>query len=99
MRNIPWRLLYSLSRDGISYHTLEKKLKNFHFFVVAVTDKGGKSFGGFFTGKFWMREGFWGTGESFLFELTETGAKTYHATLENNLFCFSDEDGFGLGSQ
>lgn len=66
---------------------------------MGVLDRKKKRFGGLFTGKFEMRENFWGTGESFLFELEDEGVTIYPATMKNNLFCFSDENGFGMGSR
>ena len=46
-----------------------------------------------------MRSGFYGSGESFLFQNVLNGVKVFEATLENTFFIYSAEDGFGMGSE
>ncbi len=50
------------------------------------------------TGSFDFRSKFYGTGESFLFKFTEDSVRVFKSSFNNDLYCFADEDGFGMGS-
>lgn len=41
---------------------------------------------------------FFGTGESFLFKVKGKDVTVYNSSFRNDLYCFADEDGFGMGS-
>ena len=41
---------------------------------------------------------FFGTGESFLFKVKGQDVSVYNSSFRNDLYCFADEDGFGMGS-
>jgi len=55
-------------------------------------------FGGLMTQNFDFRPNFFGTGESFLFKVFPKSLKVFKSTFNNDLYCFADEDGFGMGS-
>ena len=67
--------------------------------VFIIEDENGSRFGGFLSVSFEIREKFYGNGECFLFDIKKDGTNYYPASLLNDLFFFSDEDGFGFGSE
>jgi hypothetical protein len=66
--------------------------------IVIVSDEDDNVFGGYMTPSFEHRKNFYGTGESFIFSFKGENLYAYKASLMNDLYCFSDEDGFGFGS-
>jgi len=50
------------------------------------------------TQHFEFHSGFFGTGESFIFKVRQGKVKIFNNTFTNDLYCFADKDGFGMGS-
>lgn len=99
LQGTKWLVLYNNTKDGSSFITFERSLKNQSFYLIVVMDTHGAVFGGLFSGRFEFKPTFFGTGESFLFNVVGNEARIYKATMANNMFCFADENGFGMGSQ
>lgn len=72
--------------------------KNWGDLIILISDENDKVFGGYLTGSFAHRKNFYGTGECFIFKIIEEKLYVYVASLLNELYCFSDEDGFGFGA-
>lgn len=64
-----WQLLYSTSRHGISLQTLYRKAAGVTSTVLLVRDAGGYVFGAFCTEPWKPSPRFFGTGETFVFQL------------------------------
>jgi hypothetical protein len=99
LNGIPWKLYYSKYKDGSSYiNTLYRKCHNKGSLIIIVMDEFKNIFGGYMTHGFDFKDVFFGTGESFLFKLIDDVIYVYNSTFNNDLYCFADEDGFGMGS-
>lgn len=98
LKGITWRLLYSRIRDGTSYNTLQRNTHKKGTVLILVQNEQNEKFGGLFTHSFEYSSGFFGTGEAFLFRFFQKTLKVYKSSFRNSLYCFADEDGFGMGS-
>lgn len=87
----------ALAINGILI-SLQRNISNNGELIILVQDGFGTVFGGFMTHSFELRDNFFGTGECFVFKFKDQELYVYHATTANNLYCFADEDGFGMGS-
>lgn len=66
--------------------------------LIVVADEKNR-FGGFMPAGLEIKKGFFGNGEAFVFMIRNEIPVVFRATLNNQLFCFADEHGFGLGSE
>ena len=66
--------------------------------MVLIKDTAGKSFGGYFSQEMEVKTDYYGTGESFVFTFAGKNLIIYKSTMQNFFFCYSDHDGFGMGS-
>lgn len=98
IQGIPWKLYYSRYRDGTSYNTLHRLVVNKGSLIILIYDEFKNIFGGYMTHGFDFRDGFFGTGESFLFKFSKDTVCVFNSSFNNDLYCFADEDGFGMGS-
>jgi hypothetical protein len=62
-----WKLLFSISHDGISYSTMFHKTKNLYPSFILIEDSKGQVFGAFMSRDIRESNKFYGTGESFVF--------------------------------
>mmetsp|Transcript_38905 Transcript_38905/g.92155 ORF Transcript_38905/g.92155 Transcript_38905/m.92155 type:complete len:580 (+) Transcript_38905:316-2055(+) len=69
MHQAPWELLYSTERHGISMQTLFRRAASSSFTVLVICDGAGYVFGSFCTEPWKMSPRYFGTGESFVFQL------------------------------
>ena len=67
--------LISTEKHGISLLTLFRNAAAFEFSLIVVADRAGYVFGSFNTEAWKMRPHYFGTGESFVFQLQVNGAK------------------------
>jgi hypothetical protein len=63
-----------------------------------IKDSNGNVFGGFLSHSLRNMNTFYGTGECLVFSFCNKDLKVYPASMENNYFIFSNENGFGMGS-
>lgn len=98
IQGISWKLYYSRYRDGTSYNTLHRLVYNKGSLMIIIKDEFKNIFGGYMTHGFDFKDGFFGTGESFLFKFCNDTVYVYNSSFNNDLYCFADEDGFGMGS-
>ena len=75
LRTRNWTLLYATHRDGISLHTLMRKAERQAPTVLVVRDGGGALFGALVTEAWHTAPRFYGTGESFVFQVRECGGR------------------------
>jgi len=94
-----WILYYSKKRDGTSYNTILGQCLHRGEVVVVLTDSNQNTFGGYFSGPLEKKDGYFGTGESFLFKYTpDKGVFVYGSTGSNNFYNYCASEGFGWGS-
>jgi hypothetical protein len=92
-----WKCAYSLVRDGKSYATLYKKIKGHQGSLLIIKDSGGHIFGGFARQPWSMNnEGYYGTGETFVFTL-EPSVCVYKWSEKNSLFMMLDDSAIAMG--
>ena len=96
-REYSWKCAYSLVRDGKSYATLYKKIKGFQGSLLIIKDSGGHVFGGFARQPWSMNhEGYYGTGETFVFTL-EPNINMYKWSEKNSLFMMLNDKAIAMG--
>jgi hypothetical protein len=69
----PWLLLYSTARDGISLATMMRRADKVAPSLLLVKDTGGAVFGAYVTEPWRFAPRFYGTGESFVFQVGAMG--------------------------
>ncbi|KAF8057677.1 PAP17 [Scenedesmus sp. PABB004] len=99
-RGTPWLLIYSTARDGTSLATLLRKAERVAPSLLLVRDGGGGVFGAFVAEAWRAAPRFYGTGESFVFQL----APAQHSWgwvnapgLRNDFFQYASHEGLGVG--
>eukprot|EP00193_Tetraselmis_chui_P007597 CAMPEP_0177765122 /NCGR_PEP_ID=MMETSP0491_2-20121128/7820_1 /TAXON_ID=63592 /ORGANISM="Tetraselmis chuii, Strain PLY429" /LENGTH=578 /DNA_ID=CAMNT_0019281443 /DNA_START=100 /DNA_END=1838 /DNA_ORIENTATION=- len=65
----PWQLTYSTEQHGISLHTLYRKAASFSHTFLVIQDGAGYVFGSYNTEAWRMSARYYGTGESFVFQI------------------------------
>jgi hypothetical protein len=65
----PWTMVYSTNRDGVSLQTFYHLAKNYECTVLLIEDSIGCVFGAFTSAHWIPQESYFGSGESFLFQL------------------------------
>eukprot|EP01125_Pyxidicula_operculata_P011424 TRINITY_DN3744_c0_g2_i1.p1 TRINITY_DN3744_c0_g2~~TRINITY_DN3744_c0_g2_i1.p1 ORF type:complete len:445 (+),score=105.16 TRINITY_DN3744_c0_g2_i1:489-1823(+) len=95
-RDYNWECLFSTSKDGISFTTFFSQLEDKSPTVIVIEDTDGYIFGGFATEPWEVKEGFYGTGESFVFTLKPKFSK-YKWTQANDFFMRATKEGIGMG--
>eukprot|EP01112_Ceratiomyxa_fruticulosa_P016458 TRINITY_DN4981_c0_g1_i1.p1 TRINITY_DN4981_c0_g1~~TRINITY_DN4981_c0_g1_i1.p1 ORF type:complete len:818 (+),score=190.30 TRINITY_DN4981_c0_g1_i1:195-2648(+) len=91
-----WINLYSTSRHGISINTMYAKLRNKGPVVILIEDANHYVFGGFASESLHTTQRYYGTGESFLFQLSPN-INFYHWTRANDFFILSMDDFISMG--
>lgn len=100
-------LLYSMANDGADFATFFRKVKGVTYTLLYVKSTSGEVFGGFAAAEWRLCKDFYGSGESFLFNISnEDDTPTiYKWSQTNPFFMFSsatqlamgaEGDGFGL---
>lgn len=62
-----WRLLFSINKDGVSFHTFYANTKDRDNTVLLIKDEYGKVFGAYCSEAWHKSLHFYGLGESFVF--------------------------------
>lgn len=96
LRVVPWQLVYSSTRDGISLNTLYRRVAKHKSTLVVVRDTGGAIFGAFCAEAWHTHTRYFGTGESFVFQ-THPKLVAYKWTRANNYFQFGAADSIAVG--
>ena len=97
-----WELLYSTTRDGTSLQTLYRHVAKVQPTILLVKDMQGHLFGVFAPEPWEVHYKFYGTGETFVFEL-EPELHIYHwnqrsqSSRRNDYFMFSTKDCLAVG--
>ncbi|KAI8474831.1 MAG: TLD-domain-containing protein [Monoraphidium minutum] len=95
-----WSLVYSTGRDGTSLHTLLRKAAGAAPALLVVRDGGGAVFGAYTAEAWHVAPRFFGSGETFVFQLHPRRAAYPWAQapgLQNDFFQFVGPDGLGVG--
>ena len=91
-----WTLLYSSVKHGISLQTLYRKAAGKHPSILVMRDKTGYIFGCFVTEGWRSAAKYYGTGETFVFQL-EPSQKAYSWSHKNNYFLFCTQESLAVG--
>eukprot|EP00884_Botryococcus_braunii_P016005 jgi/Botrbrau1/3088/Bobra.0070s0074.1 len=99
-----WRLLYSTGRDGISLATLYRRATEVGPCILAIRDRNQYVFGCFTAESWRVAPRYYGTGESFVFQLQpKPGFWRWHqrrmAVARNDFFQFGRPDCLALGGK
>jgi hypothetical protein len=93
-----WKLLFTINRDGYSYHNFFEKLEGQAETVLLIEDGNGHKFGAFATHAWEWRKGFQGDGSSFVFSFHKgDDLHVWTATGCNEMFQHTDKDGIIIG--
>jgi hypothetical protein len=98
-----WKLIYSSRRDGYSLNTLFQRNKKYQDnpCILAVRDGKGAVFGVWSTESFHVQNGHYGTGECFLWKVTNTGkgvvVEKHGATGKNPYYLMSESSYLAAG--
>lgn len=94
-----WTLLYSMDQHGISLNTLYQNAANRGPALLVIKESSGRLFGGFVTEPFEPRNGFYGTGQCFLWrqESENNTVKVWHATGVNEYLIHAELDFIAMG--
>lgn len=94
-----WALVYSTFQHGFSLKTLYRKMECYDTPVLLVVmDDAQHIFGSLCSCPFKVSEGFYGTGESFLYKFENNSLKIFAWTGENNFFIKGSKDSLAIGS-
>ncbi|WIA22309.1 hypothetical protein OEZ85_004625 [Tetradesmus obliquus] len=96
----PWLLIYSTARDGISLATMMRKAEKVAPSLLLVRDAGGAVFGAYVTDAWRYAPRFYGTGESYVFQLEPQRLMwgwVNTPTLRNDFFQYVSHEGIGVG--
>ncbi|KAL9963260.1 hypothetical protein ACROYT_G032443 [Oculina patagonica] len=94
-----WVLVYSTFEHGFSLNTLYRKMEYYDTPVLLVVmDDAHQIFGSLCSCPLKISEGFYGTGESFLYKFDKNDVKTFGWSGENNFFIKGSKDSLAIGS-
>ena len=96
-----WSLVYSLTRDGVSLSSFYHALEGIQSSIFVIRDETKKVFGGFSNEEWQVHEGYYGSADCFVYEITQkSGLSTYRWTGGNTFFLHSTSTtlAFGGGS-
>ncbi|XP_068706589.1 oxidation resistance protein 1-like isoform X1 [Montipora foliosa] len=94
-----WVLVYSTFQHGFSLKTLYRKMEFYDTPVLlVVTDDAHQIFGALCSCPLKISEGFYGTGESFLYKFENNAVEIYCWTGDNNFFIKGSKDSLAIGS-
>jgi len=95
-----WKLLYSMTRDGISLLNLYRRAEGVMPYLLVLRDAKENIFGAFIADSLEEGQRFYGTGESFLYTFKGDKKKPdcYYWTRKNDYFLYTDGDGISIGS-
>ncbi|POI33117.1 hypothetical protein CIB84_003130 [Bambusicola thoracicus] len=92
LRQQPWSLLYCTARDGFSLRTLYRCTSQLSSpALLLIRDTEAQAFGAFSTSPIHVSNGFYGTGETFLFSFSPE-LKVFRWTGRNSFFLKGDVD-------
>ncbi len=101
-RQSPWKLVYSTQRDGISMQTMLRNARNKSPTVLVVRDMGKAIFGAFCSEPWKVSTRYYGTGETFVFQLHPREA-VWHwwwkkgAQQQNDYFMWGSQEAVAVG--
>jgi hypothetical protein len=95
-----WHLLYSTEKHGTSLSTFMRNLRYAESSLVFIEDSKGNVFGAFASDYWRIQDEYYGTGDTFLFQLAPkpaifTWKKTNHLFMQSDKVCLS----FGGGDE
>ncbi|GAB4823468.1 hypothetical protein N2152v2_010514 [Parachlorella kessleri] len=101
-RQARWRLLYSTLRDGISLHTLLRAGRGKAPTMLVVRDMGKYVFGSFCSEPWRLSNRYYGTGETFVFQLEPRQVAWYWwwrkmGVQRNDFFMWGRQEGIAVG--
>ncbi|XP_021272111.1 TLD domain-containing protein 2 isoform X1 [Numida meleagris] len=97
LRQQPWNLLYCTARDGFSLRTLYRCTGQLSSpALLLIRDTEAQAFGAFCTSPIHVSNGFYGTGETFLFSFSPE-LKVFRWTGRNSFFLKGDVDLLMIG--
>ncbi len=91
-----WRLLYSMTRMGVSLKTMYRSIEDARGTIVLLRDQGGKVFGAYASECWKPRAGYYGSGEGFVFEFAPA-FRRYAWTGDNSFFMMSSAEALAVG--
>ncbi|GFE54916.1 TLD domain-containing protein 2, putative [Babesia ovis] len=91
-----WELTFNTSHDGVSFHTLYKKLEGHGDCLLVIKDDNGGVFGAF-TGHIGLSYKYYGTAHTFVFKFVNGRLKVYHSKGNNKCFVYSNEQAIVIG--
>ncbi|GBF88193.1 hypothetical protein Rsub_00905 [Raphidocelis subcapitata] len=97
-----WALAYSTARHGISLQTLYRRAAGAAQTLLVVRDGGGHVFGAFTTEAWRVAPRFYGTGETFVFQLEPHRAMwpwRVRAPVKNDYFIYATQECLAVGGQ
>lgn len=96
-----WELVYSLIEHGASINTLIKNCEETELtgaFIFAVLDTEGNIFGAYLSEIIHKQEGYYGSGECFLWKLEKNGQiECYRSTIENHYYILTHNSFIAFG--
>ncbi|GMH33469.1 hypothetical protein BSKO_01303 [Bryopsis sp. KO-2023] len=99
-RQAGWTLLYSTSKHGISLQTMYRRAANVAPSILIVRDTSGYTFGAYCSEAWRMAPRFYGTGETFVFQLEPH--RIYYpwkkeSKVRNDFFMYGSMESIGVG--
>eukprot|EP01127_Copromyxa_protea_P023589 TRINITY_DN888_c0_g1_i1.p1 TRINITY_DN888_c0_g1~~TRINITY_DN888_c0_g1_i1.p1 ORF type:complete len:509 (-),score=46.25 TRINITY_DN888_c0_g1_i1:31-1557(-) len=98
LRFTNWKLLYSTHYHGISLNTFYNNTEDMGANIIVMRTAKSRIFGGYASESWTRRTGFYGSGESFLFQI-QPDPHVYYWTEKNTYFMHSSDDGIAMGGE
>jgi hypothetical protein len=96
-KDYSWVRAFSLGSDGKSFTNFQRKIKSHMGSILVIKDSTGRIFGGYASEPWGQnQEGYYGTGECFVFSL-DPARKAYKWTSKNNLCMMLNETAIAMG--
>lgn len=103
LQHCSWALAFASDKHGISLSTFYQRLGDEQYSLLFVEDHNGQVFGGFASAPWEVQEGYFGSGESFVFQYSPTAAvypwQAHQSTKNHFLRAHRTHIEFGGGSR
>ena len=97
-RLMPWRLLFSLERDGYSHHTFFEKVDRQEAYLLLITDSLGHVFGAYLSERIKNIRKYRGNGDAFVFTFHDgEDLEIFASTGLNDKYQMTDEEFLIIG--